>query len=532
VKQSRPVTIVGIAVAIVVGISYFAYLDRSPVYLSHDEIVFGSHGHAIATTGRDLNGRFFPLFFEVRAGYWATPVTIYLMALVQKILPLSEISIRLPTVLIGLTSVVLLYFIGRRVFQCEWLALVAAVLLALSPAHFIHSRIAVDHLYVVPFMLAWLLCLHIVLERYRAGVLFLGGLVLGVGFYSYLAAVVLMPTYFVITCVAIYQRYGRSLKYYLPAAIGFALPLTLLVPWLIAHQEQYTGQVLMYNVYDATKLTPLQGVRHVANWTGVTTRASVYYSFFSPSMLFFSGGSSLLNATRQAGALLLPLLVLLPLGMYKVASASLFHSLWLSDANAIFKRVLLAGFASAPLPSVVVADLAINRGLVLLPYCALFAAFGVEHLMSSRKSTSRLAAIVLLALAPLQFASFVRDYHNGYRARSAIWFEGNIRGAIEEVLDRMRVARRPAVYLPTDIEWIDWYWRFYLNRYGRQDLSLSALYFDPKTIDPAEVPSGSLVVLRAEAPSRAVFDQQGARINVRNIPEPAGVSSMFEVFDR
>ena len=33
----------------------------------------------------------------------------------------------------------------------------AALLLALTPAHFIHSRFALDYLYPVPFTLAWLL---------------------------------------------------------------------------------------------------------------------------------------------------------------------------------------------------------------------------------------------------------------------------------------------------------------------------------------------------------------------------------------
>ena len=65
--------------------------------------------------------------------------------------------------------------------------------IALTPAHYLHSRLAVDHLYPLPFVLGWLLCLQRVLDRCQPAVLFAGALALGIGFYSYLAAVILMP---------------------------------------------------------------------------------------------------------------------------------------------------------------------------------------------------------------------------------------------------------------------------------------------------------------------------------------------------
>ena len=52
------------AVALAAAI-YFHSLDSLPFYIGGDEANLGIHAHAIATTGRDLNGRFLPLFINV-----------------------------------------------------------------------------------------------------------------------------------------------------------------------------------------------------------------------------------------------------------------------------------------------------------------------------------------------------------------------------------------------------------------------------------------------------------------------------------
>ena len=50
-----------------------------------------------------------------------------------------------------------MFFIVRRLFKCDWLACAAAGMLAMTPAHFILSRYALDYLYPLPFLLGWLL---------------------------------------------------------------------------------------------------------------------------------------------------------------------------------------------------------------------------------------------------------------------------------------------------------------------------------------------------------------------------------------
>ena len=60
---------------------YAPLLSYVPAYLAHDEVVFSLSAHAIATTAHDVQGRLFPLFFQITDRYWATPVAIYTTAL-------------------------------------------------------------------------------------------------------------------------------------------------------------------------------------------------------------------------------------------------------------------------------------------------------------------------------------------------------------------------------------------------------------------------------------------------------------------
>ena len=139
---------------IAAAIVYTWRLGEMPTYVSPDEAIIAVDAHSVATTGRDVHGTSMPLYFYIqvpkseRSG-WFTPVIFYLSAAVQLVLPFSEWSIRIPSVIVGLTNLVLLFVLGRRLFGNTWIALMSAALLALSPAHYIFSRYALDYLYPV-----------------------------------------------------------------------------------------------------------------------------------------------------------------------------------------------------------------------------------------------------------------------------------------------------------------------------------------------------------------------------------------------
>jgi 4-amino-4-deoxy-L-arabinose transferase-like glycosyltransferase len=520
IRKLAPLALLAAGVLIL----YTANLGHAPIYLHEAEVLFALHAQSMATTLHDTNGRLLPLYFQmpqIGENVWFHPMIVYAMMPFLKALPLSEAAIRLPSVFVGLVDVLLLYFIAARIFQSERWALVAACLLALTPSHFIHSRIAMDYLYPVPFVLAWLLCLLIFLERREMWLLFVATSCLGVGIYSYIASVVMMPLYLLMTVAVIWTAFDRPVRPTLFAIAGFMWPLCLMI-W-IAYHPQFLGQtVSRYGVGDqaaAARSTGtsigavLEELRRVTRFSGITGRISLYWYFFDPSYLFLTGGyANVVNSTRHVGVFPLSFLVLVPVG---VAAT-------MARRRAVDALVVL-GFASAPLAAclVVPEPYAIDRELALLPFGVLIATAGARWL-ASRGRPWRAMAVALLAVVPAHFAFFAVDYYRDYPPRAAFWFNWNRRGAIEELLARERQQRPPAIYLSTHhISYVDAYWRLYLIKYGRQDLLRHTIYFDSDGFDVESIPSGSLLLVGPDDVALAPSIDAGRLRTLTIIPELA-----------
>jgi 4-amino-4-deoxy-L-arabinose transferase-like glycosyltransferase len=565
--------------AIAVFALYARRVGEAPVYLSPDEAIIAVDAHTLAATGHDVAGQRLPLYFkiqipgETRWG-WFTPAIFYFTALVLKVLPLSERAVRLPTVCIGVADVILLYWIGRKIFTAESYALLAAALLALAPAHFMLSRYALDYVYPLPFILAWLLCLLLFLENRRPSRLFAATMCLGIGFYSYIASVLLMAMYLGITGLVLLLT-KETARAYAIAAAGFALPLLPFAVWFLQHPTVLSDTASRYDLYDARHLNALQGVREFLSYPSLERLSSLYWTYFSPSFLFFSGDSQMPFSTRSVGVLLMPLAVLLPLGCYDV----------IARRPSIPRLLVLAGFVTAPAAAVLVPEpAAIIRSVALLPFAALLAVFGLELLWTmptvrpSRTalaaaggvllavalvygiwrlaatgrvsastlllivagggalaasviarpwSAGRLVACGLVALVPIQFARFSADYFGDYRVRSNSWLGGNLRGALEQIIDRADRGRDTRVYfatlqstaglMDTRNRWMDAYWRFYLGKHGREDLLERTAQLE--AADPRTLPARSLVLAnRGDRRTEAMVASGDLRL-VSSIPE-------------
>src|SRR5437016_1380240 len=71
--------------AVAVLLVYAYRLAFAPIYLAHDEIVFALNAHSVARSLRGFEGTWLPVFFHITGGFWATPINIYLTAIVLKI---------------------------------------------------------------------------------------------------------------------------------------------------------------------------------------------------------------------------------------------------------------------------------------------------------------------------------------------------------------------------------------------------------------------------------------------------------------
>jgi hypothetical protein len=508
-------------------------LADAPVYLSPDEAIIATDAHALATTGRDATGTWLPLYFFIqvpgdeRSG-WFMPAIFYLSAAVFQVFPFTEWSARLATVLMAVAGIGLIYLLAWRVLRSQPVAIAVATLLGVAPGYFILARYALDYLFPIPFIVGWLLFLHRSLERASPRDAMLAGLCLGVGFYSYISSMLMMPFYAALSLIVLWQT-RSSRRQFLNLGLGAGAPLIAFAIWFVQHPGAFASTVERYGLYDSSRLNALQGAREFLSFPNIERMASLYWSFFNPSFLFLSGDSQMTFSTRAAGVLPMVLAVLLPAGIAYI----------LGRARTPFNLLLIAGFVTAPAAAVLVPEAAaLNRSVALLPFGALLGGFGLVRIAQAaptgvagrRMTYGPWLAAGLMLLACLQFTTFARDYFGDYQLRVSTWLGGNLRGALERLIELDARGPVPVVYFAplqsegrlsdTRNRWMPAYWDFYTRKHQRTELQARSRRFSETTIDA--LPAGSLVLANAGDPDTIPLVDRGLLREIDTVPELTG----------
>lgn len=473
-------TFVSLVILIVVcGVLYSSLLDRTPVHLNQDEVGFALNAYSIAKTGLDDNGRPWPLYFWHLGVMWATPFIVYLTAAFLKFFPLSEVVIRIPSVIIGTLNVVLIWFVSLKVFNSQKYAFLAGLLLVATPLHFVQSRILLDNHFILPFVTGWLISLWLFIQTNKGGYLVVGTFLLGLGVHSYHAAKIMMPVFLLLAFWCAREELKQNKKLLAVATGAFVLPLIPLAVWLQQYPDTLVDQVKYTGIYD-TKLGVLTGVGTLLTPKSLVYHLDVYANYFNPRFLFLRGDQSLIHSTHRAGVFLLPLIVFVPVGIWQMFK---------SDR---FGRLLTFGFFVSPIAAVIAGDhFRISRALVILPFAMLLAVCGIKRLFESKRW--RVASLLLVIAVPFQFLYFLYDYLTDYRIRSYSWMNNNVPGALESVIREERQKPLSGIYFDKTIDFLPSYWRFYLIKHGELDLQTKTNYFDPKFTDAEELPVNSLI---------------------------------------
>ena len=477
----RTATVLSIVSLVLAGwLLYVQRLGDVPIYMMHDEAQGALQAQSIAATGRDLSGRLLPLYFtEPEFPPGRDPALIYVTAAGLQVLPFSEAGVRTPTALIAVLNVVLTFLVARRVFDSTALGLAAALMLLLTPIHFIRGRLLLSPLYTIPFILGWLWALTRFVAQPGMRRLVEAAIWLGLGTYTYLAAVVMMPLYLAVTLLLGYRRLGASAA--IKAAVVFGVTLIPMVAWYVTHPERNAQIVSAYKL-EASAGSPLR--RWVAG----------YWSFFDPSFLFVSGDASLINSTRDAGFFPMAFAVLLPIGF-----------VGLVRSRQPVPLAIALGIVTAPLVSMISGAIEMNRVMFAIPFGVLTAAYGAHVLLRARPGAVKAAAIVLLVAIPVQFAALYSGYFGSYGAVSAPWFAGNAREAVRAVMTRAEHQGGP-VYVSSEIEWVPRIWRFYAIADGRAEM-IERVAYVPEP--PANAAPGSLLLCRAGSARCSTSNAQG-----------------------
>jgi 4-amino-4-deoxy-L-arabinose transferase-like glycosyltransferase len=482
------------------AVALYSYgLDRVPAYLTLDESHFAVHAHAIAETGRNLNGQFLPMLIglsdpegEPYVVPWGEtyylPFGIYLISGALQLLPLTEATVRLPSALLGgLVNVSLIFAAALMLFRDRNAALWSAAFLAFAPANVIISRQALDSVCQLPFILGFLICLGKYLQEPQPRIAFAAGATLGLGLYAYVTSIVFMPFFLVVFWLFAWRAGALDRRAWVASIAGFAIALLPMAMWLLWHPDAFASIREQYNRADPGSITLMQSLSNGGLIAAVRELLRIYWSYFDPTFLFVQGGNARNLSTGEVGVFLIPIALLAPIGLLRLR------------AHPQVQQLLIIGLLAAPIPAAIKgAPYQIQRAAGLLIFVSLIAGFGAAALWTSRRTASRAILVGAALVMALQFAGFYRDYLGGYRIRSGQAFDPTaFTGAAELIIAEDRLSPVGNVYLPLNFYDVGAKWRFHTTKHNRPELWRRTSYFSVNDERLESAAAGSIAVLPA-----------------------------------
>ena len=304
-----------------------------------------------------------PLLVNLGGERWAQPLALYLTAISHAIAP-GFFAGRHASLFVASLNVALIFLVAWRLFSRYLPALVAAIILMFTPAHYAFGRLGIDVIYIIPFILIWLYALLGFIDKDRPASIALAAGALGAGVYSTPSAPLTMAFLWLTMMVALWMAGRRKLPTLMIAA-GTSLAMLLpLAVWFYLHPQTYLETYGRWAIFAAHLRNPIDGFLAFINRNTLGTRASAYWRLLDPSYLFFT-------SARSTAPLLMVSAPLIIAGIVRCARLA-------PNAPAV---VILAGLLVAPLAGSSFGEQQyIALALGLLPFAALLAAYGIEEI--------------------------------------------------------------------------------------------------------------------------------------------------------
>ena len=218
-----------IAILILASSLRFWKLDSYPA-LNADEAAIGYNAYSLIKTGLDEHGHAWPIHFQSFNDY-KPGLYFYIVLPFVKFLGLNEWAVRIPGAAFGVLSVLVIYFLVKKLFKEEKFAIISALFLAISPWHIQFSRGGWEVNTATFFILAGLLSFvsALNLENFKQKIfkLSLSSIFLVASLYTYHAARVVVPL-LGISILIIYKK--EIFKNFKPYLIFAAMSLIILLP--------------------------------------------------------------------------------------------------------------------------------------------------------------------------------------------------------------------------------------------------------------------------------------------------------------
>ncbi|MFC1627020.1 ArnT family glycosyltransferase [Patescibacteria group bacterium] len=385
-----------ILVVLLATVLRFYNLSSNPPSLSWDEAAIGWNAKSMFHTRRDEFGTRLPLAFRSFGDYKA-PLYIYLTAPVVGFFGLTEINIRLVSVLAGIASIVVIYLITEKLFNKKT-ALVSAALLAITPWSILISRGAFEQNLALFFILLGIYWFITALKKTIW--LIPSAISFGLSLYTYHSPKIFVPI-FVLSSLLIYRKklFTKKTKYYLlsSAILGIVLLLPLIKATFTSSAAlRFTGTSIFYKNDVRQPFTPKL----------FTQLAKNYLVHYSPSFYWQGVSDNFRTQTKDFGLLLTTTAPFLIYGLYIV----------IKNRQKDWAKFLLAWLFIGPIAAAIGRE---NphpiRAMNMLPALLIITALGTTSIIKQFKSLKPW----IIALLLINLSLFLNHYFTQYSIYSA-----------------------------------------------------------------------------------------------------------------
>lgn len=297
----------------------FYQLGINPPSMSWDEVAFGYNAYTIGIDGKDEFGRFLPHDYIESFGDFKPPMYAYLDVVPVKLFGLTAFATRFPSAFFGVLTVLVTYFLTKRLFlnskHKEAYGLLSALFLAISPWHIMLCRAAFEA-NVATFFLVTGVWLFLGAAQEKKWYLILSAISFVFSLYTFNTSRVVAPLLIIFLGLVFFKRLWKQKAVSITA---IAVGILLLLPtaqFLVSKQAALRFQEV--NIFSdvSTVQTLNQEVANDNNawWSKIIHNrrlaygvlfAQHYFDNLSPNFLFITGDGNPKFSTQDVGQMYL-----------------------------------------------------------------------------------------------------------------------------------------------------------------------------------------------------------------------------------
>lgn len=407
-----------IAIILIAFAMRFYKVTEIPPSLNWDEVSIGYNAYSILKTGKDEWGKFLPVHFK-SYGEYKLPAQIYFSIPAISIFGLNELGVRITPVIYGTLTVLIMFFLGRLLFQSTLAGLTSSFLLAISPWHIQLTRASFESSFATFWIVlgVWLF----IKALHKSKWLVFSIIPFAVSVFTYNAARIFTPLFLVVNFILYKKELIKSKKFVVLSIVFFIILLLPITPYIFSGERSSRyklvsitddpGLIPRINENRGNSSLPQPLPRLIHNKVTYISFyfARNYLSHFSPQFLFISGAPHKQHHVQNMGELYLFQAPFLIIGL-----------LGLSFLRNKYKGLLLSWLFLGIIPVSVTGDSIPHalRTLQVVPVYQLLSAFGLLIFFRWIKKYSLLikgATFVIFAgIVCVSIGYYLNQYYNVY----------------------------------------------------------------------------------------------------------------------